>query len=150
MCVFCLHCQRDLLIFRWQFFFHLSMPSYCLLVSIVCNQKLAVRVLLWCSALRIWHCHWSGLGQCCGVGLNSGLGTLTYHGHSPLTPPKKMKFWPFILLEFTYRWWVTFPLLLSRWSPYIWLSDTSLLSIWMWSACIYPTYRASWICRLNF
>ena len=29
----------------------------------------------WLSGLRIWHCHFSGLGHCCGADLIPGLGT---------------------------------------------------------------------------
>ena len=38
-------------------------------------------VPLWRSKLRIWHCHCSGSGQCCGVGSIPGLGTSTYSRH---------------------------------------------------------------------
>ena len=34
---------------------------------------------LWCSRLRTWYCHFSGLGHCCGVSLIPGLGTSIYH-----------------------------------------------------------------------
>ena len=30
---------------------------------------------MWCCRLRIWHCHCSGLGHCCGMGLIPGWGT---------------------------------------------------------------------------
>ena len=32
-------------------------------------------VLWWCSGLRIWRCHCSGLHHCCGAGLIPGLET---------------------------------------------------------------------------
>ena len=38
-------------------------------------------VLLWCSGLRIWCCHCSGLGCCCGAGSISGPGTSICHRH---------------------------------------------------------------------
>ena len=41
----------------------------------------------WCSGLRIHHCHCSGSGRCCGVGLIPGPGTATHHGQPP--PQKK-------------------------------------------------------------
>ena len=37
------------------------------------------RVPLWCSKLRIWCCHCSGLGHHYGLGLLPGLGTSTCH-----------------------------------------------------------------------
>ena len=37
---------------------------------------------LWCSGLRIWHCHCSGLDCCCGAGLIPGLGISTCRGCS--------------------------------------------------------------------
>ena len=41
--------------------------------------EISVRgVFLWCSGLRIWHCHCSGLGNCCGVGLIPVPGTSIY------------------------------------------------------------------------
>ena len=33
------------------------------------------RVFLWHTGLRIWHCHCSSSGYCCGVGLIPSLGT---------------------------------------------------------------------------
>ena len=45
-------------------------------------------VLLWHSGLRIWCCHCSVSGSCCGVGLIPGLGTPTYCGCGP-----QKKFW---------------------------------------------------------
>ena len=35
---------------------------------------------MWCSRLRIWHCHCSGLGSCCGKVSVPGLGTSACHG----------------------------------------------------------------------
>ena len=38
-------------------------------------QKIRVQeVLLWCSELRIWHCHCSGSGHCCASGSIPGPG----------------------------------------------------------------------------
>ena len=37
---------------------------------------------LWCIGLRIWHCHCSGLGPCCGSTLVSGPRTSTCSGCS--------------------------------------------------------------------
>ena len=34
-----------------------------------------IGVPLWCSRLRTWHSHFSGLGSCCGMDLILGLGT---------------------------------------------------------------------------
>ena len=36
----------------------------------------------WHSRLRIWHCHCSGLGSCCGVGSVLGTGTSSCCGHN--------------------------------------------------------------------
>ena len=38
-------------------------------------------VLLWLSGLRIWHCHCSSSGCCCGVGSIPSLGTSPSHRH---------------------------------------------------------------------
>ena len=42
-------------------------------------------VPLRCSGLRIWHCHRSGPGCCCGVVSIPGLGTPTCHGRGQTT-----------------------------------------------------------------
>ena len=42
-------------------------------------------VPLRCSGLRIWHCHCSGPGCCCGVVSIPGLGTPTCHGRGQTT-----------------------------------------------------------------
>ena len=39
-------------------------------------------VLWWSSRLRIWYCHSSGFGGCCGVGFIPGLGTSVCRGCS--------------------------------------------------------------------
>ena len=39
-------------------------------------------VLLWCSGLGIWCCHWRSAGGCCGTSSIPGLGTSTCCGHS--------------------------------------------------------------------
>ena len=38
----------------------------------------------WLSGLRIWHCHCSSLGYCCGVGLIPGLRTSTCCEHGQI------------------------------------------------------------------
>ena len=35
---------------------------------------------MWPSGLGIWHCHYGGLGCCCGAGLIPGLGPSMCHG----------------------------------------------------------------------
>ena len=44
------------------------------------SRRAIKEVLLWHSGLRIWHCHYSGSGCCCGVGLIPGLGTSACRG----------------------------------------------------------------------
>ena len=44
-------------------------------------KNLTVGVLLWCSGLRIQHCHCSSWGCCCGTGSVSGPGTCMCHRH---------------------------------------------------------------------
>ena len=39
-------------------------------------------VPLWCSRLRIWYCHHSNGGRCCGVDSIPGPGPFTCHGRS--------------------------------------------------------------------
>ena len=46
---------------------------------------------LWCSRLRIWCCHCSRLGRCCGVASIPGLGNFICHEHSTRSPPKKKR-----------------------------------------------------------
>ena len=43
-------------------------------------KKLILGVLLWCSGVRIWCCHYRGLGHCYGSGLIPRLGTSTCCG----------------------------------------------------------------------
>ena len=52
---------------------HMGKRSYCFFFS--CN----VGVSLWYSGLKIWHCHCSSLGPCCGVALIPGPGTSICH-----------------------------------------------------------------------
>ena len=44
------------------------------------KKKKIPGVSLWHSQLRIWHCHCSGSGHCCGMGLILGPGTSACHG----------------------------------------------------------------------
>ena len=53
---------------------------YCMMPTICHSGKGKIGVLLWCSGLRIQHCHGSGLNCCCGTGLILGSGTFTCHG----------------------------------------------------------------------
>ena len=46
--------------------------SYKLGSQMPWHLKVCPGVLLWLSGLRIWYCHCSGLGCCCGVGLIPG------------------------------------------------------------------------------
>ena len=46
-------------------------------------------VVLWHIGLRIWHCHFSGTGHYCGMGLIPGPGISTNHGHSQREKKKK-------------------------------------------------------------
>ena len=50
-----------------------------------------VGVPLWCSGLRVWCCHCSSLGHCCGWGSIPGPGTFKCGAHSP--PLNKGTFW---------------------------------------------------------
>jgi len=43
------------------------------------SKKLKIGVPLWSKRLRIWHCHCSSLGRCCGMGLIPSL-RITYCG----------------------------------------------------------------------
>ena len=52
--------------------------------TLICLKKLC-GVLLWCSRLRIWHCHWASSGSI------PGLGTSTQHGHSQEEKKNKQK-----------------------------------------------------------
>ena len=45
---------------------------------------------LWNSRLKIWHCHCSSVGCCCGSCSIPGLRTFTCHGHS--LPPKDIEY----------------------------------------------------------
>ena len=52
----------------------LMVPSW---IGFCCTMMGTLRrVFLWCSRLKIWHCH------CCGKGLIPGLGTSTCSDHS--------------------------------------------------------------------
>ena len=46
-------------------------------------------LLLRCSGLRIWYCHCSSLGGCCGPGLIPDPGTSTCHGYIQKIKNKK-------------------------------------------------------------
>ena len=46
-------------------------------------------VPLWCTGLRIWHCHYSSLGHCYGTGFISGPVTSTCYGHGQKTKQNK-------------------------------------------------------------
>ena len=52
--------------------------------------KLLRGIPLSCGGLRIWHCHCSSLGHCCGVGSIPGPGTSTCHGCSPQKITRKI------------------------------------------------------------
>ena len=51
------------------------LPIICMGFIIIIIKISDAGVLLQCSGLRIQHCHRSGLGQCCGIGLIPGPGT---------------------------------------------------------------------------
>ena len=64
-------CLRPIWVFR---------PSVLLPICTSSFFKcLTFGVPLWCSGLRIQHCHCSGSGHCCDLGLIPGLGTSTCH-----------------------------------------------------------------------
>ena len=42
------------------------------------QNNLIIRVLFWCSRLRVKHCNCSSLGHCCGTGSIRGLGNLIW------------------------------------------------------------------------
>ena len=42
-------------------------------------KSIGIRVSLWCSVLKTWHCHCSSLGSCCSVGSIPDQGTSTCH-----------------------------------------------------------------------
>lgn len=46
------------------------------------TSKSVLGIILWLR-LRIWCCHYSSLGRCCGSGLTLGLGTSICHGYGP-------------------------------------------------------------------
>ena len=46
---------------------------------------------MWCSGLKIWHCHCIGPGHCCGVDLVPSLGTSTCHEYSQKGKKKQKK-----------------------------------------------------------
>ena len=50
-----------------------------------------LRLLLWCSRLRIWHCHCSSLDHCRDSGLIPGIGLFTCHRHGQKKKKKKRK-----------------------------------------------------------
>ena len=45
-------------------------------------KSILLGILLWCRGLKMQHCHCSGLGHCCGLDSNPGLGISIYHGRS--------------------------------------------------------------------
>ena len=47
-------------------------------------------VLLWHSGLRMYHCHYSSSGHCCGVGSIPGAGTSTHVTRAAKKKKKKM------------------------------------------------------------
>ena len=47
---------------------------------VLVSKLVAVGVLLWCSRLKIQHCHCRGLGCCCGTSSILGLGTSICYG----------------------------------------------------------------------
>ena len=58
----------------------------------VLNQEpRVVGVPVWLSRLRIWHCHYSGLGHYIDMGSIPGLGTSTCHGCDPKMKQSKTK-----------------------------------------------------------
>ena len=61
--------------------------SYYISLKEGCNDEAQAKkaeqgVLLWLTGLRIWRCHCSGLGHCCGTGLIPGWGTSTCQGYA--------------------------------------------------------------------
>ena len=58
-----------------------STPSCLSRVLSKDDPKSTLAVPLWSSGLRIWHCHCSSRGHCCGSGSIPGPGTSTCHGH---------------------------------------------------------------------
>ena len=55
------------------------------------QQPRSVGVPVWLSRLRIWHCHYSGLGHYIDMGSIPGLGTSTCHGCDPKMKQSKTK-----------------------------------------------------------
>ena len=53
-------------------------------------NKTTPRLPLWCSRLRIWWCHCSGLGHCCGEGSVPGLGISICQGASKMKKKKQL------------------------------------------------------------
>ena len=61
----------------------LSYHAFLTVLQPLLGQKyLALGSFLWCSWLRIWHCHYSCLGHCCDLCSIPDLGTSTCHEHS--------------------------------------------------------------------
>ena len=56
-----------------------------------------IRIPLWCSGLRIWCCHYSGLRHCCGTSSIPGPGTSTCHRCSQKKEKKKYR--PFLFFH---------------------------------------------------
>ena len=65
-------------------------PAYYFTVKltfyIIYVYDLKIEVPWWFSGLRTSHCHYCGLGHCCGMAVITGLGTL------PPMLPKKIDF----------------------------------------------------------
>ena len=72
-------------------------PAYPLLINSCFDfswiKRSREEVLLWLRGLRIWSCHYSGSGPCCGEGSVPDTGTFTCCGLSNPPPPKKKIQW---------------------------------------------------------
>ena len=68
------HSQKPI---RPSFNYFFSFIFFPLRLSFIFNFFFFIGVLLWCSGLRIQHCHCSSLGRHCGVSLIPGLGAST-------------------------------------------------------------------------
>ena len=62
-------------------------------VFLLCKKNRVLGVLLWYSGLRIWCCHCSSLGRCCGMGFDPW----PWNFHMPWVWGKKKK--PRVLLS---------------------------------------------------
>ena len=59
------------------------------IVSVV-ESTHSVGVPLWCSRLRIWHCHCIGSDRCCGVRSTPGQGTCMRPGVAKTNKQKRI------------------------------------------------------------